>query len=81
MPVLPVAVYQFERVDENKSTNPASPIFMFYVINIDKIDRFITEIDRNYYRFSSSRYRLVTPWSKVTYSAKLYLFCIICIAE
>ena len=46
MPVLPVAVYQLERVDENKSTNPASPIFMFYVINIDKIDRFITEIDR-----------------------------------
>ena len=46
MPVLPVAVYQFKRVDENKSTNLASPIFLFYVINIDKIDRFITEIDR-----------------------------------
>lgn len=46
MRVLRVAVYQFERVDKNKSTNPASPIFMFYVINIDKIDRLITEIDR-----------------------------------
>jgi len=52
MRVLRVAVYQFERVimDEtqhkNKSTNPASPIFMFYVIKIDEIDRLITEINR-----------------------------------
>ena len=52
MRVLRVAVYQFDRVimDEtqhkNKSTNQASPIFKSYVINIDKIDRLITEINR-----------------------------------
>ena len=52
MRVLRVAVDQFERVimDEkkhkNKSTNPASPIFMFYVIKIDEINRLITDIDR-----------------------------------
>ena len=35
-----------EKQHKNKSTNPASPIFMFYVIKIDKIERLITEIDR-----------------------------------
>ena len=35
-----------ETQHKNKSTNPASPIFMFYVIKIDKIERLITEIDR-----------------------------------
>ena len=52
MRVLRVAVDQFERVimdetqQKNKSTNPASPISMFYVIKIDEINRLITDIDR-----------------------------------
>ena len=35
-----------ETQQKNKSTNPASPIFMFYVIKIDEINRLITDIDR-----------------------------------
>ena len=52
MRVLRVAVDQFERVimdemqQKNKSTKPASPIFMFYVIKIDEINSLITDIDR-----------------------------------
>ena len=90
MRVLRVAVYQFERVimDEKKHKNKSTNRGFTHFYEIEEIDHLITEIDRitkrrpiDYYGFSSSRYRLVTPWSKVADSAKLYLLCIIYIAE
>ena len=87
--VLRVDIYQFERVimDEKKQKQINQPGFTHFY-EIEEIDHLITEIDSitkrrpiDYYGFSSSRYRLVTPWSKVADSAKLYLLCIIYIAE